>query len=779
MAGRPLSAPLRQNRNGTCTVRIADEDGKRVSETFPNTEVGERWRSAAFAARNAHLPLPDAEPYRVAANFRTPEALLDGFADVAWAWWQKFYPSDSTNPERVDDVEAHLRLHLIPFFGPRVDHIGDITYEHCEDFVNHMSGRRPKNTPAQTIVAQARVLTLAEAATWCGKSKSGVRKAWSLGKFPNGYLDTTRDVTGVVRIPIGDLIKAGYVPNESAIEVPYGYSAKQVNALLGDLRQMFKFAIAKKVMDKDPSLGIVAKEPVRGSRSNRPRATSGAPVYHFDLSTSKRIASGLHIHHQMAFWMMRCAGLRISEAFGITLGDIYRDGGEMTIRIWRQGGKNFKVVDENGFEKKVRSKDSVKTSSSNRVLPIARQLAELIDLYIEAFHDGETDLSTPLLRTAGGGGQSGYRDALEKATIDAKCGTADVGYHATPHTHRKFFATDLDDISPRARSVYMGHRTQNLDGGAAITESTYTLRKKGVRHVLVVAETMTTLIEASIVTLVEPAPAGRLLPVSACPNSDERDHALEVLNTAGCIGVISVAGEEVIDIAEASELLCLCKRKVVQLAREGLLVRQRVTGAGRSSFFGVTMTSVKELMAPAQQSWSRKSICAEFSLAYHQVDYLIKTLGLASFEAPTSRGFRYLDSEVDKIRQYLDGKDEVSENAASLYEARKVLACSPATARKLLALGVLERDDAASAVVGWDLVTRTSLERLRVERSKQRMLPVSIPPGFIPIREAQKRTGLTRVKVLELKSEGVIIHRAADYQFHVDEASLNTYLSRR
>ncbi|NNN09788.1 MAG: site-specific integrase [Acidimicrobiaceae bacterium] len=777
--GRPLKASLKGNRNGTVTIRIPKAVGstKRVSEQFPNLEVGERWRAAALAARKAGLALPDPEPYRAAANRRTSEVLLDGFADVAWAWWQKFYPVDSTSPERVDDVEAHIRLHLIPFFGPRVDHIRDITYEDCEDFVSHMSGKREKSTPAQTIVAHVRELTLAEAATWCGKSKSGVRKAWMLGKFPTAYLDTTRDVTGVVRVPIGDLIKAGYVPNESTVEAPYGYSPKQVNALLSDLRQMFKFAMAKNLMDTDPSLGIEAKEPVRGSRSNRPRVNPDTPVYLFDLVTSKRIASGLHIHHQMAFWLMRCAGLRISEAFGITLGDIYHDGGEMTIRIWRQGGKTFKVVDEHGLKKSVSSKDSVKTIASNRVLPMARQLAELIDLYLEVFHDGETDLSTPFLRTAGGGGQSGYRDALEKATLEAKCGTGDVGFHATPHTYRKFFATDLDDINPRARSVYMGHKIQNLDGGAAITESTYTLRKKGVQHVLVVAETMTTLIESSIVTLVEPTPAGRLIPASACPNADERDRAFEVLETAGYISVGSVAGEEVIDIAQASELLCRSERTVVQLARDGFLVRQRVPGAGRSSFFGVTMTSVKELMASAQQSWSRKSICAEFNLAYHQVEYLIKTLGLVAFEASASRGFRYLDSEVDKIREYLAGKNEALENAASLHEATKLLSCSPVTVRKLLSLGRLERDDVASAVVGLDMVTRISLERLRVERSSYRTLPVAPPPGSIHMREAQKRTGFNRVKVLELKSKGVIIHRTADYQFHLDETSLERYLA--
>jgi integrase len=740
-------------------------------------EAAERWRAAALAARKAGLALPDPEPYRAAASRRVVEDLPDDVASVAWSWWQKFYPSESSNPERVDDVASHIRLHLIPFFAPRVDHIGEITYEDCEDFVDFMAGVRPKSTPKQTVVAEARELTLAEAAAWCNKSKSAVRKAWLTGKFLNGHLDTSRDVNGVVRIPIGDLIHAGYVPDENAVEVPVGHSKKQVNAMLSQLRQIFMFAMGKRLLEKDPSTGIEAKDPAPGALLLGPNAKSTEPVHMFDLAASKSIANGLHIHHQMAFWIMRCVGTRISETFGITLGDIYHFEGQMTIRIWRQGGKTFKVLDEHGRRKMVNSKNAVKSKSSKRVLPIARPVAQLIDLYIETFHEGETDMSTPLVRTNGGAGQSAYRDALEKATVAAHLGVEDVGFRATPHTYRKFFATDLDDISPRARSVYMGHKIQNLDGGAAITESTYTLQRKGVQHLLVVAETMTSLIEASIISLVESGPAGRLLPISLCPDPDERARALEVLDAGGFIGIIEVAGEEVIEVAHAAELLGLSRSAVAQLARDGVLVRHRDAGAGRSALFGVTMTSAQEHMALAQQSWSRKKICLEFNLAYHQVDYLIKTLGVDAYEAPASRGYRYLDSEVNKIRRYLDEKAEVSKKAASLDEVAKVLSCSPHTARKLLSLGRLERDEAASAIVGLEMVSRTSLERLKVERDQRRTLPVELPPGSIPIREAEKRTGLNRVEVLELKSEGVVIHRTADYQFHVDEASLDKFLN--
>jgi integrase len=773
-----MSASVHENRNGTVTIRIPEARGsiKKITECFPNREAAERWRSAVLAARDADRPLPDPEPYRVAPGRRPVEVLLDGFADVAWAWWKKFYPSDSVNPQRADDVASEIRLHLIPFFAPRVDHVGDITYEDCEDFVDYLSGKRATNAPQQTIVAEARELTLAEAAAWSHKSKSGIRKAWLTGKFKNGYLDTSRDVTGVVRIPIGDLIRAGYVPDENAVQTPYGYSKRQVGALLSDLRQIFKFAIAKKLLDKDPSTGIKAKDPVRGARSSGPNAKSTTPVYMFDLVTSKRIAQQLHIHHQMAFWIMRCVGLRISETYGIALEDIYRDEGEMTIRVWRQGGKKFKVADEAGKKKLVESKSTVKTAASQRVLPIARQVAELIDLYIEAFHDGETDFSTPLLRTARGSGQAGYRDALEKVTIAAHCGVQDVGYAVTPHTYRKFFATDMDDISPRARSVYMGHQVQNLDGGAAITESTYTVKRKGVAHLLVVAKTMTSLIESSIGSLVEPVTAGRLLPASACPDSVERHRALEVLDVAGLIGIAEVSGEEVIEVAQAAELLAVGERKVVRLIREGHLIRQRVDGAGRASLLGVTMSSVKERMALTQQMWSRKTLCTELNLTYHEVDYLIKVLGVVATEAPSTRGYRYTDSEVDKVRRHLEEKAAITVTAASVTEVMDELGCTQRTATQLLVMGRLEADEGATAAMRMTMVTRASLERLKTERSRRQTLPQKPPAGSIPIREAQIRTGLDRTGVLKLRQAGVIIIRTSDYQFHVEEASLDSYM---
>lgn len=67
MAGRPLSASLLENRNGTYAVRILEARGstKRINECFPSLEAAEQWRAAALAAREAGLPLVEAEPYRL------------------------------------------------------------------------------------------------------------------------------------------------------------------------------------------------------------------------------------------------------------------------------------------------------------------------------------------------------------------------------------------------------------------------------------------------------------------------------------------------------------------------------------------------------------------------------------------------------------------------------------------------------------------------------------------------------------------------------------------
>jgi hypothetical protein len=156
----------------------------------------------------------------------------DAFAAVALAWWKKFYPDDYENPETAEGVLHKINAHLIPFFAPRVDHISEITYDDCEEFVEFKAGRRSKPTVSGVVIAEARDFTLAEAAQWSQRHKSTIRKAWLGNRLPHAYRDKATGERGVVKVPVGDLIAAGLVPTNQIADVPYGYSRKLVNEML-------------------------------------------------------------------------------------------------------------------------------------------------------------------------------------------------------------------------------------------------------------------------------------------------------------------------------------------------------------------------------------------------------------------------------------------------------------------------------------------------------------------------------------------------------------------
>lgn len=776
MPGRPLSAETRENRDGSVSIRVPVARGstERVTLRFPSIEQANRYRTALLAAWNSDLPLPNPEPFRTDHASHGPTTTSDSFAEVALAWWRRAYPESYKNPETAERVGANLTTHLIPYFSARVDRISDITAEHCEEFVDFMAGKRVHPPSPRAVVAEARDFTLAEAATWSGKSKATIRKAYLNNKFPNAYRDHLPGRPEFIRVPVADLISAGYVPTTKATEVPYGYARKNVNEMLSALRRIFTYAKAHKLTNENPAEGLLAIDPVPEARSAKLKFDK--PLVHFDLSMSRQIAGNLHIHHQLAFWIIRLTGLRISEAFGIDLRNIHRFGDHMVLEIQEQGGKRFKTRNDKGEVVISTKKSHTKTRASTRMIPVTPQLAALIDLYVEAFHPGDPHPKAQLIKTKNRTGQGGFRTALATANALAGYGEADVGFEAGPHMQRAFFITDLDNFpEQRSRSVYVGHLVQSNDGGAKITEKNYTLPRSGFQHLLTVVDHMGSLIESTIGNLVEPAPANKLAPKHRTPNQSEREHALEVLDAAGLIGVPKVDNEPVIDMHEAAEMLAVSFRHVRTLASEGHLVRRRIQSPGRTIQFGVTLASVQARLELDQSTTSRRDLQSEFGLSYRELDVLISRLGIEPTGSGTL-GHRYTEEETDRLRQYFKNAAALSESAVSKADAAREIGCTRRTIDRFLGMGRLELHEKATTDFGMTMITRESVDRVIQERTKRATLPPIRPPGSIPILEAQKRTGLSRVQVLELKKRGVTVHRTPDYQFHIDEASLEQYL---
>lgn len=769
MAGRPLALTIRDNSDGTASIRVPVVGGvsRRVSVNFPSREVAERYRAAALATWEAKRQIPDPAPYQ-SVGFRSKDQKNDGtFPSVAWNWFERNYPANNTNPERRNAVRSIVEDHLIPFFAPRVDHTSELTSLDVEDFVRFMAGERP--TVSQNKDDLAREYTLTGAAALTGRNRSTLQRAWQNGAFPNAHKVKRGREKGIVKIPLADLVNSRYAPAHQ--QKPYAYSYGSVKEMLSVLRNIFEHAMARGIVSVNPARDAKPRKPAMYARTLRKHTKDDEE--HIDLVTSQQIASHLQIHHVMVFWLLRAAGLRISEAFGITLDSISYIDEQMYIAIRAQGGRSFRVHDADFNEVRVDRKESVKTRTSKRVIPVARQLQELIELYIEIFHE-DSDPRSPLVHNTSMAAQGAFRAQLRRAQVASGNGFADRGFEATPHSLRDYLSTDLDEINQRIRSVYMGHQLKGV-GGSDTTESVYTLRKKDPKRLQEASGEMEKLITEKIGTLVVPVPAQILAPRELFSDYATHQRVVDALEAAGFIGETVVDGEEVLRISEAAALLSISEIRVKRLLGQGILESRPIRGPGMKMFGGVSRASVMRRLEADQVLWTRKRICEEFDLSYLELVRLIEKLDLKAASTEKVKGLRYHDDEVERLRAHFATKERARRNAVSVSGVCRELAISKSAVEVLLATTQLVLDKRATETLGMRMVTRKSLDdliRVRVERPTP---PVSRPPGSIPIREAQERTGRTRTEVLQLRSQGVVIYRSSDYQFHVDEASLQRF----
>ena len=235
--GRPLTGSVRRNANGTVTVELPLVlGGKRAAGVrFPNFEQAENWRVAAVAALVGGRPRPNPEPFQRSQETADETTNSGAFADVALAWWEERYNGNAeVSVNRAEDVLGIINRRLIPFFGARVSHIRDLKRRDGIAYVQMMAGVGfPASTMEKYPRADEQILTKLQAAQWSGASKSRVNRAWLAGRFPNARLDRSASVGGVVRIPVKDLLAAGFRPKD--VEVTASPLAYAKSVTRGDL----------------------------------------------------------------------------------------------------------------------------------------------------------------------------------------------------------------------------------------------------------------------------------------------------------------------------------------------------------------------------------------------------------------------------------------------------------------------------------------------------------------------------------------------------------------
>ncbi|MHB1924783.1 MAG: hypothetical protein ACYCSJ_08845, partial [Acidimicrobiales bacterium] len=546
--GRPLTGGLRFQR-GTWWASIPDKtaaSGRRY-ESFLAEDDARAWLAQAVTAVQANLPPPDAERFRTRKRTSRPKPvppkpakIQPDIASVANAWMNAAYEDlRRGGPDRTERVRRIIDGYLVPWFAPRTSTVADVTYYMAHDWLLHLVGRDPvtKTRSAQSMAAAsansaahtggAGELTLIEVARLSGMSTATVRRRWRDGELPGAY----RNPKGHVQIPYAAL---DTVRNKR--RVPTGLSQRYVADALWVLRRILGFARANGLSPAgfDPTESLDAPTPDPAAARTRRPTRQPRPL---TLAECARIAAHLQPVHQIAFWLQRIMGLRISEAFGVLLGDVIELGDTALLAAQGQGGRTFNVRDDRGTLVAVPYKQTMKTAAGSRMLVVPAKMLELIHVTVDAFHadpaTGQvdpTDRLVPGIREANRSGQQGYVHAFEDATIVEGLSTADLGFRVSSHLLRKSLATDLawqEGIEDTVRRRFMGHRA-----GDDVFGRIYTLDHPEIAPLIKVAAILDDKIAASIGTLLTPT-TRRPHWGKHNPLRDRAEHITATLTNAG------------------------------------------------------------------------------------------------------------------------------------------------------------------------------------------------------------------------------------------------------
>jgi integrase len=758
---RPLTGSIRRREGRWCaTLPVARGSTRRRQERFATEQEARAWLKQAVVAVEKGHPIP--EPARRAVRPAIGDAaaqIQPDIASVAHAWMEAAYDDlRRAGPERAGNVRRIVDAYLVPWFAPRTKSISDVTYFMAHEWLLQLAGRaaaptpttrRPESGGMEPPIGASGEVGLAEAARACGLSLPTLRRRWRDGQLPGAY----RDAQGRVRVPTRALKQ---IPGSKRLQSG-GLSKRVVADALWILRRVLAFARANGLFPPgfDPTEGLEA--PLPDASAGRNARATGQPRP-LTLAECTRIASHLHAVHQLAFWLQRIMGLRISEAFGLLVGDLVDLGEYGMLAIQGQGGRTFQVRDDTGAIVAVHRKSTVKTAAGSRVLVVPTTMMDLLRVAIEAFHaDLDTGAIDPAGRLVPGikepqrGGQLGYHSALADATNAEELGSEDLGFRVSSHLLRKSLATDLAwsaGIEDSVRRRFMGHRA-----GDDVFGRVYTLDHPDVAPLTKVAAMLDEQIRGQISTLCTPT-TKTVHWGSANPIAARSDHVVSVLADAGWQ----------VEPGDADDPLCDAKRVARELGIAATTARRWMTNGAIPSVVLPDGGGVPRRYSKLSAVWAHRDMLAgiirlsdlaeELGVRYDEIYRSARHLGLGIDQHPTSKEFSLGDEQADALRAEHARVRALHRRSIKLPTAARQLNLSFSTVRLLAESGKLELET-ESDTSGARFVTRASVDAHWLARSgATRRKAESV--ATVPFTEVVRFTGLGRRAVVDLVRAGVL-----------------------
>lgn len=236
------------------------------------------------------------------------------------------------------------------------------------------------------------------------------------------------------------------------------YAESTVDSWITALQRVLRFAASRDHRITNFADGMQAQEPV-GWVDYRPKMLT--------YPEASMLAAEMHVINQLVLWLLRVLGPRISEPYGVLVGDVLDGGERMALLFQAQGGKKFAFWgDELGEVIETHHKKGGKNEAAYRLVGVPRQLAQLIRVVIAAFHTdpvtGEIDTAARLIPTirSATGGQVGFRNGLHQAAVACELEIAE-DEKLFPHGQRKALISDMArnrDIDDFLERRWVGHR---------------------------------------------------------------------------------------------------------------------------------------------------------------------------------------------------------------------------------------------------------------------------------------------------------------------------------
>lgn len=515
------------------------------------------------------------------------------------------------------------------------------------------------------------------------------------------------------------------------------YAESTVNERLVVLRRVLKFIAVRDRRIINFAEGIQAQAPV-GWTETRPKLLTYAET--------ALLASDMHVIHQLTLWLLRVLGPRLSEPYGILVGDVIDDGERMALLFQAQGGKRFALWgDEVGEVIETTHKKGGKTAAAFRLVGVPYQLAELIRLVIAAFHTdpvtGAVDQDArliPAIRSAGGG-QEGFRAALAHAGVVTAIEMA-ADERLLPHGQRKALCSDFADaeIGEVLARLWAGHRA-----GKDVHGAVYVLNRIQYKRLLPAVKALEDMIEAEVGSSLI-VPTTRRPVYGAGTDRSRLAHADVVLAEAGW--QLSGIDDDRITVEEAAALLGMSSLAAVR------------------RLFPAQIPAVKD----AKGRWRplRDDVCAwrdrndgkvrlpvlaeDLLITYWQARELtLKLLAKPPVKDPYSREFLLTAEQADRVRAECHRVRALRERAVPVSVACDELNLRHPSVSALANQGRLDWDPETDTS-GMRFITKDSLAEERARRGR-------LTEPVVGAAALSKAAGLNDAALKALLAQGLLV----------------------